>query len=140
MPNQTLVRGLFLACVALAFGLGALQYPLGDFARAGPGLFPLLVSGLLLAVALLTILQSRASAPVPIRLNLKNIGCVLLGLASFVLCSKLIDMAVGIVALVFIAALAGSAYRPVRNLQVAAVLIAIAWVFQRFLGLNLRLI
>lgn len=140
MLNQNLVRGLFLAGVALLFGAGALQYPLGDFARAGPGLFPLLVSGFLLTVAILTILQSRALAPVPLRPSFKNIGFVLLGLGSFVICAKLINMVVAIVALVFISALAGSSYRPVRNLQVAAVLIAIAWMFQRFLGLNLRLI
>lgn len=140
MPNQILVRGLFLAAIALAFGLGALRYPLGDFTRAGPGLFPLLVSGLLLAVAILTIIESRFLASVPLHLNFKNIGLVLLGLAGFVVCSHLLNMTVGIVALVFISSAAGTSYSWQRNVQIAVVLIAIAFAFQRFLGLNLNLI
>lgn len=140
MPNQSLVRGLFLAVVALAFGLGALRLPLGDFSRAGPGLFPLLVSSLLLLVAILTIVQSRFVPSVPLRLDVRNIGLVMFGLASFVVLSKLLNVAAGVVALVFISALAGTSYSWKRNLQVCAVLLLIAYAFQRLLGLNLQLI
>jgi Tripartite tricarboxylate transporter TctB family len=139
MLNQNLVRGVFLAAVALAFGLGALRYPLGDFAHAGAGLFPLLVSSLLLVVAILTIVQSRLIAAVPLELNLKNIALVLAGLVGFVVFSLIINMVVGIVALVFIASLAGSSYSWKRNLQVSAGLIAVAVAFQKLLGLNLKL-
>lgn len=140
MPNQILVRGLFLAAIALAFGLGALRYPLGNFTRAGPGLFPLLVSSLLLVFAILTIVQSRFLASVPLNVNVKNIALVLLGLGGFVVFSKLLNMTVGIVALVFITSLAGTSYSWQRSLQISVVLIAIAFAFQKFLGLNLRLI
>lgn len=140
MPNQSLVRGLFLAAVALVFGLGALRYPLGDFSRAGPGLFPLLVSSLLLLVAVLTVVQSRIVPSVPLRLDVRNIGLIMLGLASFVVLSKLLTMAAGIVALVFITALAGTSYSWKRNLGVCAVLLLIAYAFQRLLGLNLQLV
>lgn len=140
MPNQSLVRGLFLAAVALLFGLGALRYPLGDFSRAGPGLFPLMVSSLLLLVAILTVVRSRFVASAPLSLNIRNIGLVMLGLASFVVLSKLLNMAAGIVALVFITALAGTSYSWKRNLGICAVLLLIAFAFQRLLGLNLQLV
>ena len=42
LTNRNVQKGIFLIVVALAFGIGALQYPLGNFARAGPGLFPLM--------------------------------------------------------------------------------------------------
>jgi hypothetical protein len=139
MLNQTLARGVFLAIVALAYGLTALRYPLGDFAHAGPGLFPLLVSSLLLIIAILTIVQSRLVAFVPLDMNLKNIGLIMLGLAVFVLCAKFINIIVGIPAMVFIVALAGSSYSWKRNLQVSIGLILVAYAFEKLLGLNLRL-
>ena len=140
MLDRNVLRGPFLAAVALAFGLSALRYRLGDFSRPGPGLFPLLVSGLLLLVALLTIAQSRLETAVPLSLNARNIGLVLLGLASFAALSKWLDMALGIVALVFIAGLAGTSYSWKRNLVICAVLLAVAFAFQRLLGLNLPLL
>ena len=50
--NRSLARGLFLAAVALFFGLGALRYPIGRMDHAGPGMFPLMISILLGLVAL----------------------------------------------------------------------------------------
>jgi hypothetical protein len=139
MLNQNLVRGVFLAAVALAFGLGALRYPLGDFAHAGAGLFPLMVSSLLLVVAVLTIVQSRLIPAIPLHMNFRNIALVLLGLLGFVVFSKFVNMMLGIVVMVFVAALAGSSYSWKRNLQVSAGLIAVAIAFQKLLGLNLKL-
>src|SRR4051812_37629311 len=140
MLNQNLVRGVFLAVVALAFGLGALRYRLGDLGHAGPGLFPLLVSSLLLLIAILTIVQSRVIPFVPLDLNVKSIGLILLALLAFVVLSKLVSMVLGIVAMVFIASFAGSSgFSWKRNLQISAGLIIVAYAFQKFLGVNLRL-
>jgi hypothetical protein len=139
MLNRNLVRGVFLAALALAFGLGAMRLRLGDFGHAGPGLFPLLVSSLLLVVAILTIVQSRFIPFVALDLNFKNIFLILLALFSFVVLSKLINTIFGIVAMVFIASLAGSAPSWKRSLQVSLGLIVVAVGFQKLLGLNLRL-
>jgi phosphatidylserine synthase len=139
MLNQNLVRGAFLAALALAFGLGSLRYRFGDLGHAGPGLFPLLVSSLLLVVAVLTIVQSRFVPFEPLSMNVKNIVLILLALLAFVALSKLISMILGIVAMVFIASMAGSSPSWKRNLQISAGLIAVAYAFQKFLGLNLRL-
>ena len=140
MNDRNLVRGLFLAAVSLAFGLGALRYPIGDFSHAGPGLFPLLVSCLLFVIAVITIVRSRFVEPVPLNFNLKNIALILLGLCGFALISRLLDMMAGIVFMVFVASFAGTSYSWKRNLKVSAGLIAVAFAFQKLLGLNLPLV
>ena len=64
MNDRNLVRGLFLIAIALAFGLQSLRYPIGSFSHAGAGLFPLMVSSLLLLIGLITAVRSRfASRP-----------------------------------------------------------------------------
>ncbi|TMH03442.1 MAG: tripartite tricarboxylate transporter TctB family protein [Betaproteobacteria bacterium] len=140
MNDRNLVRGLFLAAVSLAFGLGALRYPIGDFSHAGPGLFPLLVSCLLFVIAVITIVRSRFVDPMPLNFNLKNIALILLGLCGFALISRLLDMMAGIVFMVFVASFAGTSYSWKRNLKVSAGLIAVAFAFQKLLGLNLPLV
>ena len=140
MNNQNLVRGLFLAVISILFGANAIRYNVGTFARAGPGMFPALVSGMLLLIALITLARSRVSPAVPLDFNLKNIALLLGALCTFALVSKVLNMTAGIAALVFIAALAGRAkYSVVRNVKIAAGLIAVAFAFQKLLGLNLPL-
>jgi hypothetical protein len=48
-------------------------------------------------------------------------------------------MIAGIIFMVFCAAMAGTSYSVVRNLKIAGVLIAVAFAFQKFLGLQLPL-
>lgn len=140
MNDRNLVRGLLLAAIALGFGLGALRYPIGTFAHAGAGLFPLMVSGLLLVVALATLVRSRFVKPVPLGFHPKNIGLLLLALCSFAVVTEwLHNMIAGIVVMVFIAGLAAPGSTWQRSLKIAAVLVAIAFVFQKLLGLSLPL-
>ncbi len=137
--NRNLVRALLLAVVALGFGAGSFRYSIGDLSDAGPGLFPLMISGLLLAVAVMMIIRSRYEISVPLRIELTRISFVLGGLVGFVLVSKAVGMLGGIVALVFITALAGTSYSWRRNLQVSIALIAVAFALQTLLGLNVGL-
>ena len=126
--------------IALVFGLVSFQYKIGQFSRAGPGLFPLLVSSLVFLIGVATMVRSRFIAPVPLNYNLRNIVLVLLGICGFTLLSQYINMIVGIVFLVFCSSFAGIApYSVVRNLKISAGLIAIALAFQHLLGLNLPL-
>jgi hypothetical protein len=133
------MRGVFLIAIALAFGLQALRYPIGQFSRAGAGLFPLMVSGLLLVIGLITAVRSRFEERVALHFNLKNIAIILTSLCGFALISAYLDMIAGIVFMVFFSAFAGSSYSVVRNLKVSAGLIAMAFAFQKLLGLNLPL-
>ena len=61
MNDRNLARGLFLIVISLAFGLQALRYPIGQFGRAGAGLFPLMVSSLLFLIGLITVVRSSPS-------------------------------------------------------------------------------
>ena len=140
MLNQNLARGVFLVAVALFFGLGALRYPIGNLSRTGPGLFPLLVSSLLLVLGIATLVQSRLVAAVPLEFSLSKIALIMLGLGSFVLLSQHVSMLLAIVVMVFVVSYAGTASSWKRNLAISAVLVVIAYGFQRFLGLNLRLV
>ena len=45
--------------IALLFGLNSFRYQLGDLSRAGPGLFPLIVSSILFLIGAITVLTTR---------------------------------------------------------------------------------
>jgi predicted MFS family arabinose efflux permease len=139
MNNRNLVRGLFLVAIALAFGLTSLRYPIGDFSRAGPGLFPAMVSALLLLIGLATVVQSFFVERVHLDLNFKNIAIIIASLCGLALISTYVNMIAGIVFMVFCATLAGTSYSWVRNVKIAAGLVAMALVLQKLLGLNLPL-
>ena len=140
MNNLNLLRGLFLTAISLMFGLTSLTYSIGKLGKAGPGMFPLIVSAMLFMIGLATIIGSRYKPPVPIDYNFKNIAVVLLGLCGFAVISQHVNMILAVVFLVFSTAYAAKSFTVVRNLKIAAVLIAIAFAFKYLLGLNLPLI
>ena len=140
MIDRNLARGLFLCAIALSFGLPAMRYGIGTLSHAGPGLFPLMVSSLLLLIGVATVVRSRYVERLPLHVNPRNISLLLGALCAFALVSHLLIMTLGIVAMVFIAAFAGSSYSVLRNLKICAGLLAIAFAFQKLLGLNLPLL
>ena len=137
--NRNLVRGVFLVAIALAFGLQSLRYPIGDFSRAGPGLFPAVVSGILLLIGAITMFRSFFVDRVELNLNFKNIAIILVSLCGLALISTYVNMIAGIVFMVFVSTLAGVSYSWVRNVKIAAGLVTMALVLQKLLGLNLPL-
>jgi len=140
MNDRNLLRGLFLMAIALAFGLSSLRYPMGEFSRAGPGLFPLMVSCLLFLIGLFTVVRSRFVEHVHMAVNLKNIAIILASLGGFALISTHLNMIAGIVFMVFCASIAGTAkYSVKRNLMISAGLVCVALAFQKLLGFNLPL-
>ena len=140
MNDRNLLKGLFLMLIALAFGLGALNYPIGRVERAGPGFFPLMVSSLLGLLGVFMIVRSRFSRRVPMDFHMRNISIILASLVGFAIFSRYVNMISGIVFLVFASSFAANtAYSIRRNAAIAAVLIGIAFVFQKGLGLQLPL-
>src|SRR5664279_390013 len=132
MNNRNLVRGLFLMAIALAFGLESLHYRMGQFSRAGPGLFPLIVSSLLFLIGLITVVRSHFVERVHLDFQTKHIALILASLCGFAVLSSHFNMIVGIMFMVFCASFAGTAaYSVMRNLKISAGLIAIALVFQK---------
>jgi hypothetical protein len=126
--------------IALVFGLGSLNYNIGHFSRAGPGLFPLLVSCLVFSIGLISVVRSRFVEVVPLNYNMKNIALVMSGLCGFALISRHLNMILGIVFLVFCVSFAGTSYSVVRNIKISVGLIVIAFAFQKLLGLQLPLL
>jgi hypothetical protein len=139
MNNRNVLKGLFLILVSLGFGLGALRYPMGSFDRAGPGLFPLLVSSLVFVLGVITVVRAMLVERVAMTFNPRNIGLIIVSLIAFVLVSKYVNMIAGIIVMVFCATAAGTSYSIVRNLKIAAGLIAMAFFFQKVLGVQLPL-
>ena len=139
MNNRNLVKGLFLIAIALAFGLGALRYPMGGFGRAGPGLFPLLISSLLLILGIAAVVRALIVDRVPLVFQPRNISIILASLCAFALISEYVNMIIGIISMVFLATIAGSSYSVARNIKICAGLIAVAFVFWKVLGLQLPL-
>jgi len=140
MNNKNQARGLFLIAISLLFGLPALRYPIGALSRAGPGFFPLVVSGLLMLIGIITLVKSRFEERLPLEFNVKNIAIILASLGGFALISEHLNMIAGITFMVFCASFAGmSKYSVVRNLKVSVGLIAVALAFQKLLGFNLPL-
>ena len=140
MNNKQLLRGIFLMIFALACGIQASTDRLGLLSRPGAGFFPLMVSSLLFLIGLITAVRSRYTPALPMAFNPKNIAVVLGSLVGFVLVSQLTNMVAGIAFLVFFSSLAASSYSWQRNLKVVAGLLAIAFAFQKLLGLNLPLL
>jgi hypothetical protein len=126
--------------IALAFGLTALRYPIGDLSRAGPGLFPVMVSSLLLLIGVSTVVRSLFVEPVQLDLHFKNIALILGSLCGFAWISMYLNMVAGIVFMVFCSAFAGSSNSWLRNVKISAGLIAMAFALQKLLGLNLPLL
>ena len=139
MNDRNLVRGLFLIAISLAFGLTSLRYPIGQFSRAGPGLFPLMVSSLLFLIGLATVVRSRFVERAHLNFNLRNIALIVLSLCGLAVISLYLNMIAGIVFMVFCASMAGTSYSAMRNLKISAGLVAVAFAFQKLLGLNLPL-
>jgi hypothetical protein len=140
MNDRNLIRGLFLLAISLAFGLQSLRYPVGQFARAGPGLFPLMVSSLLFVIGVATLVRSRFAEKLPIEFNFKNIAIILGSLCGLAVISLFVNMLAGIVFMVFFASLAGTAkYSVVRNLKISAGLVLVGLAFVKLLGFNLPL-
>ncbi|HET9653172.1 MAG TPA: tripartite tricarboxylate transporter TctB family protein [Usitatibacter sp.] len=139
MNDRNLLKGFLLAAIALVFGLGALRYDIGHLERPGPGFFPLMVSGILFVLGAAMVLRSRFMERAPIYFNARNIAIIMGSLAGFAVLSAYVNMISGIVFLVFASAFAGTSYSVRRNAMVAIVLVGVAFVFQKGLGLQLPL-
>lgn len=140
MISQKVARALFLAIFAGSFLFGALQLPIGQLAHPGPGLFPVIVSLMLLTTALLIGVQAYIGGGAKLDFNPSNIAIIISALTAFVVGSKFVNVAIAVILLVFISSIASSKRSWKQNVVVSVVLILIALAFQKLLGLNLRVI
>ncbi len=137
--DRNLIRGFVLMALAVGFGLPSVNYSLGSLGRAGPGMFPFIVSCMLFVIGVITVARARLVKPVPLNFQVRNISIILGSLCGFALLSHYLNMIVGIVFMVFCSGFASTTYSVARNLKIAAVLVLIALAFQKLLGVNLPL-
>jgi hypothetical protein len=137
--DRNLIRGFVLMALAVGFGLPSVNYSLGSLGRAGPGMFPFIVSCMLFVIGVITVVRARLVKPVPLNFQVRNISIILGSLCGFALLSHYVNMIVGIVFMVFCSGFASTTYSVARNLKIAAVLVLIALAFQKLLGVNLPL-
>lgn len=125
--------------LAVGFGLPSVNYSLGSLGRAGPGMFPFIVSCMLFVIGVITVVRARLVKPVPLNFQVRNISIILGSLCGFALLSHYLNMIIGIVFMVFCSGFASTTYSVARNLKIAAVLVLFALAFQKLLGVNLPL-
>ncbi len=140
MLNSQALRGLFLVLISALFGFSSLDYKIGQFSKAGPGLFPLVISSMLFLIGLAMVIKSRFIASEPLHFSPKKISIIIISLCGFAVLSSYLNMTAGIFFLVFVSTYAGQNYSPVRNVKIFVGLWLIAFAFKQFLGLNLPLI
>ena len=140
MVNRNVARAIFCIGVSLAFGLGALRYSVGTFAKAGPGLFPLMISAVLLVMAMISLVRSRFVSAVPMSFAVRGFAIILTSFCGFAVVSRFMNMTAGILFMVFCASLAGASFSWRRNLKIAAGLLLVAFLMHKFLGLELPLV
>lgn len=137
--NQNLAKGFFLLAIALFFGIQAVGYTVGSFSKAGPGMFPLIVSLMLLTLSGAVIVRTWFMATQPLSFNWRNIGLVTVGLIGFALISEYVNMLVAIVAMVLTASYASDDFKLSRALILAGALSLIALAMRYGLGFQLPL-
>ncbi|HUR88616.1 MAG TPA: tripartite tricarboxylate transporter TctB family protein [Ramlibacter sp.] len=107
--QKDLAAGLIYVCAGAGFGLGALNYKLGDAARMGPGWFPFWVGMLLVAVGLFTVLGAAGPLAQPEKVqrpDLRTMAWILGSVVVFGLLLQPAGLVIALVALVIISSLA----------------------------------
>ena len=133
--------GVVFISISAAFGLGSvINYPFGSFAKPGPGLFPIVVSTLLFIIGCISIAVNMKKDADSAFVDLKALSLIVAGLLAFALCTTYINMAAGIITLVFVTSFAIKEQTPkYQNLKIIVVLLIAASAFKYGLGLNLPL-
>lgn len=139
MVNREMARGILLTTVALYFIIQASQYQIGSFRSAGPGLFPLIVAGLLLIIGIAVLVRAIFLAPEPLDFRIKNIALIVASFVSFALVSQFLNMFIAIGVMVFIASLASDDFSIKKSAVIALVLCVIAVGMKDLLGVQLPL-
>ena len=139
MVNQNTWRGLLLAAVALLFLSQAPYYPIGSLNKPGPGLFPIIIAGILLVIGITIIVRSHFSEAVPLDFRVRNIVLIATSLVGFALVSEYANMLAGIVVMVVTASLASDAFSIPRTATITVVLCLVALTMKKLFGVQLPL-
>ena len=139
--NKDLLAGLLMIGVGAAAFYMALDYPFGSALRMGPGYFPRVLAGILIAFGIYVGLRGlRSQEKVEGVWGWKALALITLALVAYGWLMDRIGMIPSLVVMFFIAALAGHQFRFKEVVILTTVMTAFAWaVFIYGLGMPYRL-
>lgn len=138
--NKNLVTGILFIVIALLFNFISTTYTVGTLDNPGAGLFPFIVSAMLLGIGIITVIRTWIVKRELFEFNFKNIIVVTSSLLGFALATSYINMIAGICVLVAVSSLGASTYSVSRIIKIIIGLVAVAFAFKYLLGLNLPLL
>jgi hypothetical protein len=139
MVNQNMGRGLLLAAIAVLFLFQAPSYTIGSLSEPGPGLFPVIVAGMLLVMSIAIVVRSQFIESAPLNFRIRNIALVVGSLVGFVLVAEYVNMLAGIAVMVTMASLASDDFSIPRTAAIIVVLCLVAFAMKKGLGIQLPL-
>ena len=142
--TRDLLAGLIFVGFGLAFGVGSLNYELGTAFRMGPGYFPLLLSGLIVLLGGIILVQAliarKDAAPIE-PVPWAGLGLVLRALVFFGATVRGLGIAPALFVTTFLSALASKHTGLLGAALIAAVMVALCMlIFVIGLGLPLAMI
>jgi hypothetical protein len=125
---RDVIGGLVFVAVGIAFAAGALELPLGDARRMGPGYLPLAVSLAAIALGLLIAIPAlrRAGGPLP-PIEWRPFLAVIGAMGAFGLAMATFGLLPAVAAAALTSALGDGRSRPLPALLLALFLAVMAW-------------
>lgn len=143
LRDKSVLAGLIFMLIAGVFGCAAYRLPLGTMLRMGPGYFPLVLTGMLGILGLITLLNGLRTASADTSVSGFVWSRVVLVCGSalfFALCLDGLGLPLSVLGTVFIAAMASRRFRLVEGLLLAAAVTLGSWVlFSMLLNLPFRM-
>lgn len=144
LRDKNILAGLIFMAIAATFGYAAYRLPLGSTLRMGPGYFPLVLTGLLGLLGLLTAINGlRTASPDTGVSGFVWARLVLICGAAlfFAICLEGLGMPLSVFGTVLIAAFASQRFRLWEGLLLAAAVSIGSWIlFAELLNLPFRML
>ena len=139
--NKDFFAGLLFIVIGLLAMVMAQKFPMGTSLRMGPGYFPTVLSGIMLAFGLYIMARGLIKGEkIEGAWGIRPLVLVTLGLVAFGFIMERLGMVLALFALFFISALGGHEFKFKEVLILAVVMTAAAWgIFIYGLGLPYRL-
>ena len=139
--NKDFFAGLLFIVIGLLAMVMAQKFPMGTSLRMGPGYFPTVLSGIMMAFGLYVMVRGLiTSEKIEGAWGIRPLVLVTLGLVAFGFIMERLGMVLALFALFFISALGGHEFKFKEVLILAVVMTAAAWgIFIYGLGLPYRL-
>jgi hypothetical protein len=139
--RRDVVAGGLLVVVGAGISIhSAVSYDMGTMRMMGAGLFPTVLGGILAVLGIVIAVTGRNVRGSEEPFDLRSFAAILASLAAFVFVARSFGMAPGIVALVFVAALAAGHLSLLGKVMLSLAMVAIsATIFRLLFTLQLPL-